>query len=162
VLNIEAKNVDRINGGLIATAVTYLVLILIIFLMSLWRSFIEAAHDATGGVRTDRACPHVAGSQGPERRSRLQLTHPWVGCLYASAGKCSFANRAGASLSKVGAAARKRTARSQRRHRTRAHVGRRYTRPRSSLSPPLQDANFTQLLPQNTANTRQVSSRAAL
>ncbi|GLC55665.1 hypothetical protein PLESTB_001012400 [Pleodorina starrii] len=49
-LDITAKNVDRINDALIATAITYLVTSLLIFLMSLWRSFVEAAHDATGLV----------------------------------------------------------------------------------------------------------------
>ncbi|GLI61162.1 hypothetical protein VaNZ11_003448 [Volvox africanus] len=49
-LGIKAKNVDRINIALIATAITYLALVMVIFLMSLWRSFIEAAHDAVGLV----------------------------------------------------------------------------------------------------------------
>ncbi|PNH10914.1 hypothetical protein TSOC_002319 [Tetrabaena socialis] len=47
-LDIEAKNLDRINPALIATAITFLVVAMVIYLMSLWRSFIEAAHDASG------------------------------------------------------------------------------------------------------------------
>ncbi len=50
-LDVDAKNVERLTPGLIATAITYIVLILIIYFMSLWRSFIEAAHDATGEPR---------------------------------------------------------------------------------------------------------------
>ncbi|KXZ50255.1 hypothetical protein GPECTOR_17g893 [Gonium pectorale] len=47
-LSINAKNLDRINPALVATAIAYLVVALVIYVMSLWRSFIEAAHDATG------------------------------------------------------------------------------------------------------------------
>lgn len=51
-LGIAVKYLDRINSALIATAITYLVVAVVIFLMSLWRSFIEAAHDAVGECRT--------------------------------------------------------------------------------------------------------------
>ncbi|GFR48315.1 hypothetical protein Agub_g10196 [Astrephomene gubernaculifera] len=47
-LGISAKELNRINPALVATAITYLSLTLVIYFMSLWRSFIEANHDATG------------------------------------------------------------------------------------------------------------------
>ncbi|PNW87161.1 hypothetical protein CHLRE_02g111400v5 [Chlamydomonas reinhardtii] len=49
-LDVTASNVGSLNSALLATAIVYLVIIVIIYLMSLWRSFIEAAHDATGQV----------------------------------------------------------------------------------------------------------------
>ncbi|EFJ47030.1 hypothetical protein VOLCADRAFT_92405 [Volvox carteri f. nagariensis] len=49
-LGITAKNISRINSALIATAIAYLVLAILIFFMSLWRSFIEASHDALGHI----------------------------------------------------------------------------------------------------------------
>lgn len=49
-LDITVKNLDRINPALIATAITYLVLAVLLYITSLWRSFIEAGHDATGVV----------------------------------------------------------------------------------------------------------------
>jgi hypothetical protein len=56
-IDIMAKNVGRINPALVATAITYLVLILCIYLMALWRSFIEAAHDASGEWHSAHEAP---------------------------------------------------------------------------------------------------------
>jgi len=47
-LSVSALNTERIRPALIATAVVYLVFLVLLAIMSFARSFVEAAHDATG------------------------------------------------------------------------------------------------------------------
>lgn len=48
-LGVEAPDLDRPKPAMIATSVVYLTILVIVTLLSFIRSFIEAAHDATGG-----------------------------------------------------------------------------------------------------------------
>lgn len=83
-LDVDAKNVERLTPGLIGTAIAYIVLILIIYFMSLWRSFIEAAHDATGesggGEGTEIAGAGGWGSCWVLPKPRDGVARPFRGC----------------------------------------------------------------------------------
>ncbi|KAG1681320.1 hypothetical protein FOA52_007366 [Chlamydomonas sp. UWO 241] len=48
LLSITATDVDRAQPAVIATAVVFLVILLCVAIVSFWRSFVEASHDATG------------------------------------------------------------------------------------------------------------------
>ncbi len=62
VLGISADNLQLPKPAIIATAVVSLVLVVVLAGLSLARSFIEAAHDATGAYATGRLVVHYVSN----------------------------------------------------------------------------------------------------
>ncbi|KAG2499657.1 hypothetical protein HYH03_002595 [Edaphochlamys debaryana] len=68
-MDAYAPDLNRFNDSLVGTSIAYLVLIMIIYVMCLWRSFIEAAHDATGVTAKGAT-------------AFLVLTYIWITCWW--------------------------------------------------------------------------------
>lgn len=75
-LDVNAANMGRLEPALIASAVTYLVLALVLFVMALWRSSVEASHDATGAAHSAGKKPSLLARMRMKRPCRVQ----WRAC----------------------------------------------------------------------------------